>query len=109
MKKVHRAIKFNSKSSVETINWYESRAKKAFFKLMNNSVFDKTEKNVGKYRNIKLVANKKGKNYLLSKPNYHTKKNLSEKIYTRPLRYTNIRIEKNSNVLDLVQLCETEI
>ena len=70
LKKVHIVIKFKWKSLAKTVYWYEHRAKKKakddiekdFFKLMNNLVFGKTKKNVGKHRNIKL---------LISEPNYH--------------------------------------
>ena len=48
--------------------------KKIFFKLVNNAVFGKTMENVRKHRDIKLTATNKRKNYLVSKPNYHTKK-----------------------------------
>ena len=50
---------------------------KYFFKLMNNSVFGKTIKNVRKHRDIKLVATvatEKRRNYQVSEPNYHTTK-----------------------------------
>ena len=45
-----------------------------FFELINNEVFGKTMKNVRKYRNIKLVAIERRRNYLVSEPNYHTAK-----------------------------------
>ena len=41
---------------------------------MNNAAFEKTMENVRKHRNIKLVTTERRKNYLVSDPNYHTKK-----------------------------------
>ena len=46
--------------------------KKDLFKLMNNTVFGKTMENFQTHRDIKLVTKEKRKNYLVSKPNYHT-------------------------------------
>ena len=48
--------------------------RKDFFKLMNNSVFGKTMKNVRKHRDIKLVTTDKKLYQLVSEPNYHTTK-----------------------------------
>ena len=48
--------------------------KKMFFKLMNGSVFGKTMEGVRKHRDIKLGTTERGRNYLVSKPNYHTTK-----------------------------------
>ena len=47
---------------------------KDFFKLMNNSVFGETMKNVMKHRDNKLVTTNKRRNQLVSEPNYHTTK-----------------------------------
>ena len=48
-------------------------------KLINNSVFRKTMENVQKHRDIKFVITEKRRNYLVSEPNYHSKKVFSRK------------------------------
>ena len=53
---------------------------KNFFKLLNNSGFGKTMKNVRKHRDIKLITKERRKNYLVSEPNYHTTKSFTEKL-----------------------------
>ena len=58
----------NTKLTSEAKNEFE----KDLFKLMNNSVFGKTIKNLRKRRDIKLVTDNKQRNKLLSEPNYHT-------------------------------------
>ena len=57
-------------------NYFE----KYIFKLMNNSVFGKTMKNIRKHRDIKLVTTDKKRSKLVSEPNYHII-NLILKIY----------------------------
>ena len=41
---------------------------------MNNTVFGKTMEYIRKHRDIKLVATERRRNYLVSEPNYHTKR-----------------------------------
>ena len=53
---------------------------KNFFKLMNNSAFGKTIENVRNHRNIKIVTTNRQRNKLVSKPNYHTTKHISENL-----------------------------
>ena len=44
-------------------------SKMIFFKLMNNSVFIKTMRNVRKHRGIKLMTTEVRENYFVSEPN----------------------------------------
>ena len=62
-----------------------------FFKLINNAVFGKSTENVRKHIDIKIVTRKRRKNYLVSEPNYHTKKFFTENLSTigmKNLKYT---------------------
>ena len=60
----------------------EADFEKDFFKLMTNSVFEKTMENMRKHRDIKLVTTERRRNYQnykqkyqkVSEPNYHTTK-----------------------------------
>ena len=51
-----------------------------FFKLMNNAVFGKAMENVRKHRDIKLVTTERRRNYLVSEPNYHSTKFITENL-----------------------------
>ena len=50
--------------------------------MMKNAVFEKNMENVRKHRDIKLVTTDKVRNYLVSEPNYHTKKCFPENVLT---------------------------
>ena len=64
----------NTKLRKEAKNDFE----KDYFKLMNNSAFERTMENVRKHRDIKLVTTDEKRNKLVSEPNYHTTKRFSE-------------------------------
>ena len=98
LKKVHRMIKFNQKAQLNSYIYMNTDLRKEakndfekdFFKLMNNSVFGKCEKT----RDIKLVTTEKRRNYLLSKPNYHTKKFFTENLLDIEMRKIEILMNK---------------
>ena len=46
--------------------------------MINNAAFGKNMENVKKHRDIKLVKTERLRNYLVSKPNYHTTKFVTE-------------------------------
>ena len=60
----------NAKLRTQAKNDFE----KEFFKLMNNAVFGKIMENVRKHRDIIFVTTNKRRHYIVSEPNYHTKK-----------------------------------
>ena len=59
---------------------FKNNFEEDFCKLMNDVGIGKTVKNVRKYRDIKLVTIKRGRNYFVSKPIYHTTKFFTENI-----------------------------
>ena len=80
----------NTKLRKEAKNEFE----KDFFKLMNNSVFGKTMENVRKHRDIKLVTTDVKRNKLVSEPNYHTTKRLSENLLAIEMKKTKVKMNK---------------
>ena len=68
---------------------------KDFFKSMNNCfVFGKTMKNVRKHRDIKLVTTKKRRIKLVSEPNYHTTKQVSENLLAIKMKKAKVKMNK---------------
>ena len=67
---------------------------KDFFKLINNSVFGKTMKNVRKHRDVKWVTTDRRRNQLVSEPNYHTTKWFSEGLVAIEIKKTKVKSKK---------------
>ena len=93
-KKVHRVIQFNQKTWLKLyIDMNTKLRKKAknffekdFLKLVNNAVFGKTMESLRKLRDIKIVTTDKRRNYLVSEPNYQTKKWFSEGLLAKKMK-----------------------
>ena len=80
----------NTKLKTEAKNDFE----KDFFKLMNNSVSEKTMENERKHRDIKLVTTDKRRNQLASEPNYQTTKNFSKNLMAIEMKKTKVKMNK---------------
>ena len=102
IKKVHRVIEFNQEAWLKKyIDMNAELRKKAsndfekdFFKLMNNAVFGKTMENVRKHRDIKLVKTDHKRNKLVSEPNYHTMKLISENLSIIEMKKVKVEMKK---------------
>ena len=101
LKKVHRVIEFNQKAWLKKyIDMNTELRKKASndfekdFKLMNNAVFGKTMENVRKHRDIKLVKTDYKRNKLVSEPNYHTMKLISENLSIIEMKKGKVKMNK---------------
>ena len=84
-KKVYKVIKFNQNAWLKQyidINTYLTKNAKNdfenfFFELMSNAVFGKTMEKMRKHRAIKLVTTERRKIHLVSEPDYHNTKFLT--------------------------------
>ena len=98
-KRAHRVIKFNQKAwlkpytdiNTELRKKAKNYFQKDYFKLMNNALSKKIMKNVGKYRDIKLLTTNARKNYLVPEQNYQTTNFFSENLLA-------INEKKNANI-----------
>ena len=76
--RIHRAIEFNQSPWLKTHIDFNTQLRMAatngfekyFFKLMNNSVFGKTIKNIRKHRNVGLVMTEEKYLCMVMKPNF---------------------------------------
>ena len=98
LKKVHRVIEFNQeawlKKYIELRKKASNDFEKDFFKLINNAVFGKTMENVRKHRDIKLVKTDHKRNKLVSEPNYHTMKLISENLSIIEMKKVKVKMKK---------------
>ena len=81
----------NTKYRKEAKNDFE----KGFFKLMNNSVFEKTSENVRNHRDIKLVTSDKRRKRLASEPNYDSHKKSSEHLMAIEIKMIKVKMTKS--------------
>ena len=80
----------NTKLRMQTENDFD----KAFFKLANNAVFGKTVENVRNHRDIKIVTSEKRRSILVSEPNYHSTKYISEDMLIIEMRKVEVKMNK---------------
>ena len=63
-----------------------------------------------KYRNIKLVTTERRRNYLVSEPDYHTAKSLTENLLTKDIKKCQILMNKSVYLgLSILDLSKTVI
>ena len=62
---------------------------------MNNAVFGKTMENVRKHRDIKLVKTDCKRNKLVSEPNYHTMKLITENLSKIEMKKVKVKMNKS--------------
>ena len=59
---------------------------------MHNSVFGKTMENVRNHRDIKLITSEKRRKQLVSEPNYHSSKNISNHLIAIEMKKTRVKM-----------------
>ena len=102
LKKVHRVIEFHQEAwlkkyidmNTELRQKVSNDFEKDFFKLMNNAVFGKTMENVRKHTDIKFVKTDYKRNKLVSEPNYHTMKLISENLSTIEMKKVKVKMNQ---------------
>ena len=102
LKKVHRVIEFDQEAWLKKYTDMNTELRKKpsndfekdFFKLMNNAVFGKTKENERKHRDIKLVKTNYKRNKLVSEPNYHAMKLISENLSIIEMKKVKVKMNK---------------
>lgn len=91
---VKKYIDFNTQKRANAKNSFE----KDFFKLMNNSIFGKTVKNIRKPSNVKLVTEDGKLIKLASKPTYESYKIFNEDLVGVNVKQPTIILNRSSFV-----------
>ena len=86
----YSCINMNTKMRTKSKNDFG----KVSFKLINNEVFGKTMENVRKNRDMKLVRTDIRRNCLVSEPNYHKTKWLSEDLVAIEMKKIEVKMNK---------------
>ena len=102
LKKVHRVIEFEHsnwmKPYIMLNNTLRTAAKnyfeKYFFKLMNNSVFGKTMKNIRNHKDMKLVTSEQKYQIYVMKPNFKNGYPFSKDLFAVEIGKTEIKMNK---------------
>ena len=102
LKKVHGVITFKQEAwlkpctdmNIELRIKAKNEFKKDFFKLMNNSMYDKTMENVRNHRDIKLVTTNEKRRKYVSEPNYMTSKCFSKNLMAIEMHKTKVLMNK---------------
>ena len=106
VKKVHRVTELNQevwlKPYVDANKELRTKSKNDFkkdiFKLMNNSMFEKTMENIKKHGDIKHVPAGKRMCCLVSEPKYHTTNGFSENLLVRDINKKEEKMNKSMYV-----------
>ena len=100
--KIHKIIQFDQEAWLKPYIDLNTRLRKDakndfekdFFKLMINALFGKTMQNKRKHRDFKLVTSDKRRSILVSEPNYHTSKHISEDLIIKEMKKVWVKINK---------------
>ena len=75
---------------------------------MNNSVFGKNMKNVRNHRDNKLVTSEKRRKRLVSEPNYHSCKKISDHLMAIETKKTRVKMNKPLYLgMSILDICKT--
>ena len=102
LKKIHQVIEFRQSKWMKVYIMLNTRLRKdaesdfekAFFKLLNNSVFGKTMENTRNYKDMKLVTSEQKYLKYVMKPNVKDAHPFSKELFAVEMRKTEITMNK---------------